>query len=277
MRWKGGWGWLRGPSAIAGDLPVRPSRGVMVADSAFASNAGKASTCVILVTDEVDLSVWAGTGATPQTGFSRNFFLFVMLMRVFVSRCAAYLSERPQAFVLSTSAQRSTKASQGWFIVETSTCVASVSDGVDSTIRAGAGTAPNPNTGAHCIAVHRRSKAHCICSSALVAASGPRWVAARRALEGFAHCLMRLAELMIGRQPRNIERRYLRPISRTRAEVVVQSALCARKVRLVRHGALCIGQRKVQSRVARQLQGLSKLIELFRLPDCCSYWLVCAI
>ena len=62
--------------------------------------------------------------------------------------------------------------------------------------------------------------------------------------------------------PRNIERRYLHPTSRARAKVVVQSALYARKVRLVRHWALCIGQREVEGRVAGQLQGLPKLVEL---------------
>eukprot|EP00964_Phaeocystis_antarctica_P014142 scaffold7783_cov69-Phaeocystis_antarctica.AAC.1 len=80
---------------------------------------------------------------------------------------------------------------------------------------------------AHCRDLHTRCLGLRRCrldhqgSPAIVATSGPRWVAARRALEGFAHCLMRLAELVIGRQPRHIERRYLRPISCTRAEFVV--------------------------------------------------------
>ena len=88
---------------------------------------------------------------------------------------------------------------------------------------------------------------------------------------------MRLAELVIGREPRNIERRDLHPTSRARAKVVVQSALYARKVRLVRHWTLCIGLREVEGRVAGQLEGLPELVKLQGLPSCWSYWLFCAI
>ena len=158
VRWEGSWGWLRGPGASAGDLPVRPFRGVAVAEPALASNAGKTSTRVIVVANEVDRSVWAGTGTAPQPGFGRTSLLCVLIilpMRVLESRRAAYLSERPQAFVMITSTQLAAKASESRLIVESSTCVASISDAVDSAIRTRAHTTPNPDTRAHCIAVYR--------------------------------------------------------------------------------------------------------------------------
>ena len=158
MRWEGRWGWLRGPSASAGDLPVRPFRGVAVAEPALASNAGKTSTRVIPVANQVDLSVWTRTGAAPQAGDGRTSLLCVMIIlptRVLESRRAAYLSERPQPFVLITSTQLAVKASEGRLIVESSTCVASVSDGVDSSVRARARSAPHADTRAHCISIHR--------------------------------------------------------------------------------------------------------------------------
>ena len=158
MRWEGRWGWLRGPSASAGDLPVRPFRGVAVAEPALASNAGKTSTRVIPIANKVDRSVWAGTGTAPRPGRSRTSLIGVMIIlptRVLESRRAAYLSERPQPFVLITSTQLAVKASEGRLIVESSTCVASVSDGVDSAVRARARPPPHADTRAHCIAVHR--------------------------------------------------------------------------------------------------------------------------
>ena len=158
MRWEGRWGWLRGPSASAGDLPVRPFRGVAVAEPALASNAGKTSTRVIPIANKVDRSVWAGTGTAPRPCRSRTSLLCVMIIlptRVLESRRAAYLSERPQPFVLITSTQLAVKASEGRLIVESSTCVASVSDGVDSSVRARARSAPHADTRAHCISIHR--------------------------------------------------------------------------------------------------------------------------
>ena len=117
---------------------MRPFRGVAVAEPALASNAGKTSTRVIPIANKVDRSVWAGTGTAPRPGRSRTSLLCVMIIlptRVLESRRAAYLSERPQPFVLITSTQLAVKASESRLIVESSTCVASVSDGVDSTVR----------------------------------------------------------------------------------------------------------------------------------------------